>query len=387
MTERTPVLAVDTGEGLGGGQEVLLTLLGRLDRSRFSVVLAANAGPLAEEAARAGVEVITIRMPELRFGGRGLRPAAPLSVRSVGRALSRAAKRSGVRVFHGNGKRAGVYAAAGAEATDLPLVWHCHNVHRGASERIYAGRMCRRASGIVCVSEAAASALPCRSRADVVPNGVDPSRFDPAATGDAIRSEWGIPRDALVVGTLGRLDPAKGIHSLMQAASRLKSHRNLWFAAVGDAGFPRAERYAARLRRLARDLGVSERFLFPGRLAPEEALAALDVFVYAGSSVHDDAAPLAVLEAMAMQRAVVAFASGGVPEQVGDAGVLVESRGPDALAAAIEPLLADPQRRSRLGERARARVEHEFPIGRMVEGVQRAWEEAAAVRPGGGGAG
>jgi glycosyltransferase involved in cell wall biosynthesis len=71
---------------------------------------------------------------------------------------------------------------------------------------------------------------------------------------------------------------------------------------------------------------------------------------------------------------VIAADAGGTAELVGgdDAGVLVPPGDPDALAQAVRELLDDPERRRRIGESARRRIEEEFPLGRMIERYEAA---------------
>jgi glycosyltransferase involved in cell wall biosynthesis len=80
---------------------------------------------------------------------------------------------------------------------------------------------------------------------------------------------------------------------------------------------------------------------------------------------------------MAMGRAVVATAVGGVPDIVvaGETGLLVEPSDPGALAGAVMALLDDPARATRLGSAGRARAESTFSLGAHVDAVERLYEE------------
>jgi glycosyltransferase involved in cell wall biosynthesis len=84
--------------------------------------------------------------------------------------------------------------------------------------------------------------------------------------------------------------------------------------------------------------------------------------------------PNAVGEAMACGRPVIAADAGGTAELVGSegAGVLVPPGDADTLAAAVRELLDDPERRRRLGEAARQRIESEFPLARMIDRYEAA---------------
>jgi len=114
--------------------------------------------------------------------------------------------------------------------------------------------------------------------------------------------------------------------------------------------------------------------VFTGLLESDEliaALAAADVVVHPSL---DEIFPNAVGEAMACGRPVIAADAGGTAELMGGdgAGVLVPPGEPDVLAAAVRELLEDPERRRRLGEAARQRIESEFPLARMIDRYEAA---------------
>jgi glycosyltransferase involved in cell wall biosynthesis len=115
--------------------------------------------------------------------------------------------------------------------------------------------------------------------------------------------------------------------------------------------------------------------VFTGLLEPSEivaALAAADVVVHPSLN---EIFPNAVGEAMACARPVVAADAGGTAELLGhdgDTGLLVPPGDASALATAVRELLADPERRDRLGEAARRRIEAKFTLGRMIDGYEAA---------------
>ena len=121
---------------------------------------------------------------------------------------------------------------------------------------------------------------------------------------------------------------------------------------------------------------------FTGLLDPEELIAGLstaDLVVHPSSR---EIFPNAVGEAMSCARAVVATNSGGTAELVGEdgtAGVLVPPDDPESMAAMVAVLLKDPARRARLGAAARARIEGEFPLRRMIDGYEAALKQI--IRP------
>lgn len=155
---------------------------------------------------------------------------------------------------------------------------------------------------------------------------------------------------------LGRADAGKGVFELLDAVAALAPafpHIHLVIGGVGELD---------QVRRRAAELGIAERVSLPGWLAgadKQRELACAQVFCLPS---HAEGLPMALLEAMAAAKAVVASTVGGIPEALadGDSGMLVAPRDAAALAAALGALLADGALRERLGARARATVRQRF---------------------------
>jgi glycosyltransferase involved in cell wall biosynthesis len=170
-----------------------------------------------------------------------------------------------------------------------------------------------------------------------------------------------------IVLTVARLDQQKGHTVLFEAIRELP---DVLFVLAGDG----PER--AVLEAKARELGIDDRVVLLGHRSDiRDLLAACDLFVLPSNY---EALGLAVLEAMAAGRAVVATAVGGIPEAVlnGVTGVLVRPRDPSALASAIRTLLADPVLAHSMGAAGMSRVQQEFSSATMVQRVTRIYEEA-----------
>lgn len=158
-----------------------------------------------------------------------------------------------------------------------------------------------------------------------------------------------------VIGFVGRLADQKGVEFLLRAApSVLAAHPRAKFLIVGD-GPDRP-----MLEALARELGVAESVEFAGyRPEPSSMIQGMDVVVI--PSIYDPF-PLVTLEVMALGRAIVGSAVGGIPEAVqdGETGVLVPPREPAAIAAVLINLLDHPQLVSEMGAAGRRRAKREF---------------------------
>ncbi len=374
-----PLLFLDHAPALGGAERSLLLLMKHLDRSRWQPHLACIGGPLAEQAAALDIPVYHVPMPRLRRS-----PRFPVDWLVGARAIARIARETGAVLLHANTVRSALYAAPAARWAGIPFVWHMRDFWLSEGrprwprmDRWGKRLLCGSAARIIANSHAVAAHLPCRDKVTVVYNGIEVARFDPALDDGPFRREHGIPSDAPVVGTVGRLRPWKGQDRFLRAMARVaKRISEARFLIVGGAVFGVDDDYPQRLRRLAMDLGLADWVIFTGHLDDvRPALAAMDVFVHAG-----DPEPFGLVnvEAMAMSRPVVAFAHGALPEIVvdGETGMLVPPEDETALADAVVSLLRDPARRRDMGARGRARVETAFTAQRMAEAVADAWMQA-----------
>lgn len=189
---------------------------------------------------------------------------------------------------------------------------------------------------VVCVSEFVRSDLERRGfppkLLEAVPNGVEPPHT------------VGVEGDFILF--LGRLVRTKGLDYLLRAMVDIEARL------VVAGGGPEEE----RLRRLVRSNGLEEKVEMKGRVSEEEKhrlLSSCKLFVF--PSVWESYG-IAAAEAMSYGKAVVATKVGGLPEVVGDAGVLVPSRDHTALAKAVNDLLSDYELRRELGSRASERA-------------------------------
>jgi glycosyltransferase involved in cell wall biosynthesis len=173
--------------------------------------------------------------------------------------------------------------------------------------------------------------------------------------------------ERLVVGSVGRLDRVKGHDVLVRALAKLPDAD----ATIVGAG---ADRDA--LLALAADLGLPDRVRLPG--ATDRVPAALAGFdVYCQPSRYEGLG-LALIEAMLAGLPCVASRVGGIPEVLGDCGLLVPPDDPDALADALAVLADDPGLRASLGARARRRARAEFGVARMAAAYQELWARVLA---------
>jgi len=199
----------------------------------------------------------------------------------------------------------------------------------------------------------------------VIPNGVDLERFHPRWPNRLLRQELGLAPEHPVAGIVAALRPEKN-HALFLRAAALV-HRELpqaRFLIVGD-GPQRDE-----LESLAAELSISEVVRFLGtRHDVPEVLSLVDVLVLTS---HTEANPISILEAMAAEKPVVATRVGSVEETVvdGKTGYLVAPGEAGGIAGRVVELLKDRPRAAAMGRTGRERVIANWSIGRTVEGYQ-----------------
>jgi glycosyltransferase involved in cell wall biosynthesis len=241
-------------------------------------------------------------------------------------------------------------------AQDHIPVLYAHNDILRTMGHPEAMRELRDVHAIVCVSNALADItrdrLPAAltGRVVVVENGVDTDTFRPAPQQT--------PHDRLRVMFLGRMIPDKGADVLVDAAKML-GRADIEFVLVGSAGFDRdapLSAYEDALRKRSSGSHASVTFeRFIARAGVPSLLHTADIFVV--PSRWPDPSPLTVGEALASGLPVIGSRIGGIPEALGDAGILVTPGDPAELAAALEHLVTSPGERLRLAAAARRRAE------------------------------
>jgi glycosyltransferase involved in cell wall biosynthesis len=202
----------------------------------------------------------------------------------------------------------------------------------------------------------------------VVPLGRDTRVFNPRLYSQRrARKGYKLSASQPLVGVLGRLDPQKGQEEFLRSLpSVLERRPDVCYVIAGDET-QGEEGYRAYLVDLARELGVSDHVRFlPFTENVAEFLAAIDVFVLPS---YSETFGLVLIEAMAMQKPVVATSAGGVPEIVenGWDGILVPPRDEKALATAITLLLKNTTLRVSLSRHAREGAQKRFDASRCVD--------------------
>ncbi|MFC9844738.1 GT4 family glycosyltransferase PelF [Streptomyces sp. NPDC060223] len=197
-------------------------------------------------------------------------------------------------------------------------------------------------------------------------NGVDPGAFPPA----------GPEPETPTLAWAGRVDPIKDLETLIRAFALVRREipqaRLRLFGGTPSGG----QAYRERCQALSRELGIAEAVVFEGRVEDiRDAYAAGTVVMLSSIS---EGFPFTLIEAMSCGRATVSTDVGGVREAVGDAGLVVPPREPEAMARAALELLRAPARRARMGEAARLRVIEQFTLRHTIDSFREIYGALAA---------
>lgn len=367
------VYAYTDSATFGGAEEALAILLTGLRERGWQPTLLHNGAdglePLLERTHRGGVpDHVVAATPEGISGG----------MRAV--ALARSLRRDRPDVFHAHltwpfGCK---WALAAACAARVPAVLGTAqlfvDIPMTLSRRAQAWGLSRGVDSLIAVSEATrqryqeALRWP-PARTTVIRNAIALHRFE-QGTDDAARAALDDGSGRLLALVPARLEEQKGHADLLQAARRLSGIRLL---CAGDGSLRGA------LEAQARDLGVADRVSFLGfRSDMAELFSACDLVVLPS---HYEGLPLALVEAMAAGRPVIATAVGGTGELVvdGRTGVLVEPGDPEALAAAIERLARNADLRRTYGAAGRARANEQFSAQAMIAAVDAEYRRILAA--------
>jgi len=398
MPDPRRILFVEASVGgvLGGSLTGILHLLRGLDRARFApaMVLYEPKPAVEAELAHAGVAVHVL--PDLPI------PSADGRRGRLGRALLRASDLLGVVfprskalaaiiarerpaiVYLANGLTANLDGVVAAARCGVPVVCHEKGYRRVGPVERFLSRwvdVCIGMTEHVTEHYAARGVRP--GRMATVYDGIDCDDFRPGG-GVAVRRELHIPAAAPVVGLVGHIQEWKGQRLVVEAVARLHARwpelRCLLVGGVHRQG----EAYAEALRARIRDLGLTESVLLTGERADVAAcLDAMDVAIHA--SIKPEPFGRVMIEAMALGRPLIAPREGGPLAIVDDGvtGLLVEPRDADALAVAIETLVADGERRRAMGVAARRRVDEVFDLRHHVHAIEAIFDEILGARAGG----
>ena len=364
---------IDTG-GPGGAETVFLHCATRLDHVRFaSTAIVGSDNWLASRVRENGLEPI-IAPARGSFNLRYLRRIARIAE----------AVKADLICAHLYGSA--VYASLLGAVRSIPVVSVFHgSADIAAGDRFTAIKASIIRNGsrrVVFVSESLRGELAGilkipPSRSVIIPNGIDTAAFR-RGKDDSIRNALRLPPDAILVGAIGNIRPAKAYDNLMRAARALADRSDrFYFAVAGQCSGALAD----ELMGLRNQLGLESRFFFLGlRSDIQTVLHNLDVFVLSSSS---EGFSIACVEAMACEVPVVATRCGGPEEILGkDCGILVAPGNAGDLANAVFRVAQERELAMRLSRAALKRAHEEYSLKAMLSRYEALYEGVINRNPG-----
>ncbi len=292
-------------------------------------------------------------------------------------------------IVHTHTAKAGLLGRLAARLAGVPVVVHTYHGHvlRGyfggvktSLFRVLEALLSRLSDSLIAVSEAVKEELvdlgvATRERIRVVPLGLELEPLTRPLPRGRIRSETGVPAGAPLIGMVGRLVRIKDVPTFLKAAALVrKALPSCRFALVGDG----EER--SLLEQEVSRLGLAEAVSFCGwRRDIGAVYGDLDVVV---NSSRNEGTPVALIEALAAARPVVATRVGGTPDLLGEGarGLLVPPGEPEALAAAILETLRGPEGARRRALAGRDHVLARHSLSRLIEDVDALYRELLAAK-------
>lgn len=352
MTAKMHVMHLRASNFVGGPERQILEHLKRLDLDSFQPVLCSfeqNCKPseLLAEGAKQGV--ITERLTS----------NTPFDVRLFLQ-LRKLLQKHTVNLLIAHGYKSNIYGYLASKSLSIPMIVYSHG-WTGESKLVcfyeYLDRQVLRfVPTVVAVSHGHKQQLldmgVRASKVETIHNAV----FVPETKRSGVlKNRYGLPQNARIVLSAGRLSPEKNFSGFVQAASRiLRKYEDVYFLVLGEG--PERESLERQIERT----GLVGRFFLPGFVDDVQALLP-DAHIFVSSS-HTEGLPVAVLEAAGAGLPVIATDVGGTREAVlnDQTGILVPKEDMTALSHAIESLLNNPEKAAAMGNEGARLVRDQF---------------------------
>ena len=370
--DRFNILCLIKGLGLGGAEKLLASALPYLDRSNFDYQIGyflPRKKAIVPVIEMAGFDVHCFNIKNL-------------SIYTAILKLAKFIQSENVDLIHAHLPYPGIIARLAGRILGTPVVYTEHNVwSRLHPITRYLNRLTFSLNDYsITVSDEVAASMQGikRQRIQVIENGVDWKILTrtPDET-EAVRMEFNIPFSHFLIGNVANLTPKKNHENLIRAFALFsKSYPYATLILVGQP-FDRL----SVLQKLTDQLEIGTNVRFVGtREDVPRLVRAFDVFVI---SSDFEGLPVAMLEAMALKKPVIATTVGGIPSVVrnGVEGYLVPPRSPEALAEKMLLFAIDRELAGIMGEAAFQRVKEHYDISQMVKQVEAIYMQVLSNTP------
>ena len=392
-----------TGSFLGGAEFCLFELVTNLDKDRYRpIVVVPNWGDFAEKLVQNNVKVINLKgngFPALSWHIRGhkiynccafLQYACELF--KLKDKLLRVIKHNDMAIVHGNSFAGTLFGAMAANQSEIPFIAHLRELPR---QGLLSGPIFKSIVRNIAIKESAA----CIAISGMVANAyafengfksppiltmydpLDIKHFVPTKPDAALRNVYGLPKTAYIVGLVGRFEDWKGHLTALDTLDIVirQSKRQVILVFVGDSKGAQ-KLYINQINQRILDLGLSGNVVMLGLQKDMPSIySIMDIVI-----VPSVAEPLGrvVLEAMAMQKPVIATNIGGPAEIITDGvdGFLISPKDPNALSTKIINLIENPQIFREMGAAAREKVVKQHRIPSYVSKIMELYDHVLYMK-------
>ncbi len=347
---------------IGGLEKILTAIVLNLNKEKYNVSVwcLREGGFFADALIKEGIDVKILHISTSRN---------PLSIYKLYKLL----KNRKFDIIHTHAYSAGTIGRISAFLAGIPvIISHNHSVYDYYNwyyhfvERLLSFITDR----VICISDMVNRFAKETQRINpnklvTIHNGIDNIRIVSGKGTSDLRKELGIPINHSIICIIAHMEEHKGLKYLLKSASLLlESKSNISFLLVGDGAL------TGELKKLCIYLKIEKNVIFAGERSDiPEILSLTDIFVL--PSLREGLG-LAILEAMACGKPVIATNVGGIPEIVknGVSGILVSPGDPEALQTAIKELLDDKEMQKKMGYEGKKICEMNFNSGTMVDKVE-----------------
>lgn len=362
MSKKIRVLLVVPRMNIGGAESHVDQVARGLQKMGCEVEIASGGGVLAQGLVESGFthHLVPVR---INFHWAVYR-------------LNKIVKEGNFDLIHAHSNAAGPIVAAVAKKHRLPWIYTAHTGIRPPRMEAFG-----EATQILAVSDFVKEIVLRKGQDFIDPrkvrtfyNAIDCTYFQERGLRDQVRKEWGVEDDTYVVGIVARLlkPERKGHYDLLEVLTHPEAQK--WkLAIIGKAHWWYGK--TRKVQKRAKELGVEDRVIWVGhQIDVRPSLEGSDVIALPSVS---EGCPLALQEAMAMNRPVVAYDGSGTVEVIGDneGGILVPLGNKEMLFKALAKLM-DPEIRSQTGREGRERIERLYDLPQYIEQLITVYKEA-----------
>ncbi len=369
MDKRITVLETIRQGKIGGGESHLLSLVSKIDTSKFRpVVLSFTDGEMIDMLRERGIKTYIVHTTK------------PFNLLLTGKVLD-IIKNENVQLVHAHGTRATSNSFYAAKRAKIPIIYtvHAWSFHPCLRPFVYKARvrsekfLTEKVNETICVSyvnqEEGRQLFKLRN-SRVIQNGIDTEKFDHQKDYGDIKNELGISPDKFLVGYIVRMTEQKDPLTLLKAIKIVKEkNNNINFMLVGDGELkPMMESYVEE-----NSLGDTV-FFENFRTDIPRVLSNLDAYVLPSLW---EGLPIGLLEAMAMQKKVIVSDAEANKELINNGvnGFVFQRENEEELAEAILKMYENPSNANKMAQRAKQLIDEKYALGNMVNRIEDTYFE------------